>query len=507
MLLVLMSVLTACAGDPKAVPPTTTPNPGRGCQVDKLPELAEQPSPYPLKIGEAPLRPGKAFTLAVEGDNLTRGVNAYLECWNGKAWTPQFILLSWDPPKAVPYKPDLAIEDIGFDAARPGRFVLPAEISPGWYRLRLDVSGTENGNYKPFQLSTPIEVVAAGVDANPTYPQDQVVLQLDHGGGFRMPDRVSNEIPDVTVWGNGRVVFAAADGTVCDGRLAPDVVAKLVNQALLLYDLDDHYDAALHTDDATATFTVLTDRGRKTVSVYALYPMGKDVPQQFAPLATLWAAAQAALPTDAPELVPSAVDVRTFQGEEPVTGDWPAELTGRLSGDAALRAVNLAGLGEARTFRVGDRVQRVILIPVLPWPGAWDDVREVSGEAQDEVIALTARGEALLEGGYSVKALITDRSEQGVNLLFKCGSLVFWDGLPSWSTGPAPDVSCPSVYSQLLEAGQSLEVNASLPPGAVHEWGSVSLVVRYEAPGAGASTQTGAPEVRTLAVPLRPVTP
>jgi hypothetical protein len=504
MLVLLMTVLTACTGEPKTVPPPgTTPDPGRMCQVEKLPQLAEQPTPYPLKVGGGPLRPGQTFTLTVEGDNLTRGVDAYLECWNGKAWIPQFVLLSWDPPKVLPYKPDLAIEDIGFDATQPGRFVLPAEISPGWYRLRLDVSGTENGTYKPLQLATPIEVVSAGVDANPVYPQDQVVLQLAHGGGFRMPDRVSNEIPDVTIWGNGRVVFAAPDGTVRDGLLSPDVVSRLVNHALLLYDLDDEYAAAQHTDDATATFTVLTDRGRKTVSVYALHPMGTEVPAQFASLAALWKAAQAALPADAPALVPSAVDVRTYYAAEPASGDWPAELTGRLTGEAAQRAVALAGMGEAKVFRVGDQVQRVLVIPVLPGPGAWDTVQKVSGEAQDETIALTARGAALPDGSFRVSALITNRSEQGVQLLFNCGSLVFWDGLPAPAPGPGTVVACPDVYSQLLEAGKSHAVDVGLPAGAVADWGSVSLVLRYEAPGAGG----GAGQVRTLAVPLRPVTP
>lgn len=504
MLLLLATVLTACTGDPKTVPPTVTPDPTPACQIDKLPQVAEQPSPFPIKIGGTPLRPGQEFTLAVEGDNLTRGVDAYLECWTGKAWSPRFVLLSWDPPRAVPYKPDMAVEDIGFDAARPGRFILPAELSPGWYRLRLDVSGSENGAHKPFQLSTPIEVAESGVDANPTYPQNQVVLQLAHGGGFRMPDRVSNEIPDVTIWGNGRVIFAASDGTVRDGRLSPDAVGRLINHALLLYGYEDRYDAATHTDDATATFTVLTDRGRKTVSVYALHPMGTEVAAQFAPLVTLWKAVQAALPADALELVPAAVDVRTYHGEEPVAGDWPAELTGRLTGDAALRAVKLAGLGEAKTFRVGDRAQRVLLVPVLPGPDAWDDVQKIAGEAQDEVITLTARGGARSDGGYSVKALITNRSEQGIQLLYKCGSLVFFDGLPAQQPEPGTVVACPGVYSQLLEAGKSVEVEANLAPGAVEVWGSVSLVVRYEAPAAGAGTQ---PQARTLSASLRPVTP
>jgi hypothetical protein len=493
----MVALLAGCSRPPAVV----EPGPIAGCQVDKLPQLAEQPSPFPVRIGGAPLRPGQEFTLAVQGDNLTRGVDAYLECWDGKAWSPRYTLLSWSPPKVIEYKPDQPIEDIGFDAAQPGRFVLPANLKPGWYRLRLNVSGSVNGAYKPYQVSTPIEVVEGGVAVNPKYPQEQVVLQLFHGGGFRMPDRVSNEIPDVTIWGNGRVIFAAPDGTVRDGKLAADAVSRLVGQALILYDMQDEYAAAQHTDDATAMFTVLTDRGRKTVSVYALHPMGEDVPQQFASLAALWKAAQAALPADAPQLKPSAVDVRTFYSEEPAVGDWPAELTGRLTGEAAQRAVGLAGLGEFKTFRVGDRAQRVMVLPVLPKPGQWDDVRKVSGEGQDEVIALQARGEALPDGGYAVKAVITNRSAQGVELLYNCGSLAFWDGLPSPSTNP--DRNCPDVYSRLLEAGQSLDVDASLAPGVVSEWGGPALVVRYEAPGAG----TGTGQIRSVSAPVRPQQP
>lgn len=210
-----------------------------------------------------------------------------------------------------------------------------------------------------------------------SYPQDQVVLQVAHGGGFRMPDRASNEIPDVTIWGDGRVVFAAADGTVREGRLERTVLDRLVAGATFLYDLQDDYQAATHTDDAYATFTVMTEKGRKTVSVYALYPMappreGEPYPQVFAQLRTLWAAVHAALPLDAPEMRPTDVYVMTFYSEEPASDEWPVELQGRLSGAQASRAVELAGLQEAKTFLVEGKPQRVLVVPEIPRPWNWD---------------------------------------------------------------------------------------------------------------------------------------
>lgn len=210
-----------------------------------------------------------------------------------------------------------------------------------------------------------------------SYPQDQVVLQVAHGGGFRMPDRVSNEIPDVTIWGDGRVVFAAPDGTVREAALDPSVVCRLVAGATFLYDLEEQYEAAYHTDDAYATFTVMTEKGRKTVSVYALYPAkpapeGEPHPAIFARLRALWAAVYAALPADAPEMKPLDVYVMAFYSEEPAFVEWPTELQGRLTGAQASQAVALAGLGEAKTFLVDGKAQRVLVVPVIPRPWAWE---------------------------------------------------------------------------------------------------------------------------------------
>lgn len=209
------------------------------------------------------------------------------------------------------------------------------------------------------------------------YPKDQVVLQLAHGGGFRMIDRASDEIPDMTIWGDGRVVFAAPDGTIREGRSDPAVVDRLVRDATFLYGLADHYSAATHTDDATATFTVLTDRGRKTVSVYALNPAGEPqegepYPAIFAQLRRLWAEVSATLPANAPEMKPTKVNVITLLSNETATAEWPAELQGRLSGAQASQAVALAGLGRAKTFMLKGEPHLVLVIPVIPNPTDWD---------------------------------------------------------------------------------------------------------------------------------------
>jgi len=119
---------------------------------------------YRLNLGGVPLLPGKEFTIAVDGagaSSLTRGIVAHLECWDGNAWSPRYSLFSEggsEQPAALVYSPNQVVIDIGFDAFRPGRFVLPNGLKPGWYRIRINVSGSENGMYQPYELSTFAEV-------------------------------------------------------------------------------------------------------------------------------------------------------------------------------------------------------------------------------------------------------------------------------------------------------------------------------------------------------------
>lgn len=214
---------------------------------------------------------------------------------------------------------------------------------------------------------------AGGGKARLDYPRDQAILQLSYGGGLTAPSRTSEAMPDVTIWGNGRVVFAAPDGTVREGRLESEGVDRLMIAASFLYELQSDYAAVAHTDAPMAIFTVHTDRGSKGVSVYGLDPIrqqeNEPEPQVFARLRGLWAEVQKALPADAPEMKPTVVFVQTWYSEEEATTEWPPELKGRLTGTEAQRSISLGGLGEARTFRVGDRAQHVLVVPELPRPG------------------------------------------------------------------------------------------------------------------------------------------
>jgi hypothetical protein len=335
----------------------------------------------------------------------------------------------------------------------------------------------------------------------PTYPHDQVVLQLAQGGGFRMPDRVSNEIPDFTLWGDGRVVFAAPDGTVREGQLAQAAVDRLVGSAVFLYGLNDQYSAVTHTDAPTASFTVLTDRGRKTVSVYGLDPQrpqeGEPDPDVFRQMRDLWAKAYAALPADAPTMVPAAVRVMTFSGAPTeATAEWPAELQGRLTGDQAARAVALGGLGEAKLFLVDGKAMRVLVVPVLPGPGNWDDdpfrtPPELSGQAGDDRLALEARAQSQPDGGYQVTVTLKNQTDQGLQLRFDCGSLLRWQGLKPVQLAPGETTACPDVYSQLLEAAKTQTIETRLGPEAIGNPSALSVAVRYEILQADGARRTG----------------
>lgn len=346
-------------------------------------------------------------------------------------------------------------------------------------------------------------LAGCGGIANPTptplgsdsisYPVDTAVLQLAHGGGFVMIDRVSELIPDVTVWGDGRVVFAAPDGTVREGVIDPAVVAKLVQSASFLYNLKSDYAAVQHTDAPTATFAIFTERGGKQVSVYGLDPVSQqeDEPEPgvFAQLRALWAQVNAALPADAAELKPTSVCIQTFHTNEPATAEWPAELTGCLTGDVARKAVSLAGLNGGKVFRVGGQAMSVLVVPQVPRPGeaekpgsdAIEAPAQLNGSVQDDSLAVEAAAAKQPDGTYQVTVKVTNKLDEGIDLLFDCGSLFSWVGMKA----PADEgagFACPTVYSQTLEAKAAEQWELALDPKAVDDWSKLALYLRYELP-------------------------
>jgi|GEM_PF-2748033 len=126
-------------------------NPLAGCQLGEKPPLPEERSPYALRASAETASPEQEITLTVEGTKpqvATRGIDSYLECWDGLNWSPRFILFSergTDGPHAIIYSRNTTIPALGIDATRPANLKLPGQLSPGWYRIRIDVSVTESG--------------------------------------------------------------------------------------------------------------------------------------------------------------------------------------------------------------------------------------------------------------------------------------------------------------------------------------------------------------------------
>lgn len=91
-------------------------------------------------------------------------------------------------------------------------------------------------------------------------------------------------------------------------------------------------------------------------------------PDAGAALRGLWDEVQATLPAGAPAFLPEEVCVPTWYSDEEPAAGWPDDLDGCLTGEDARRAVELGGLGEGRTFAMGGRPVRVLVVPQLPQP-------------------------------------------------------------------------------------------------------------------------------------------
>ncbi len=111
------------------------------------------------------------------------------------------------------------------------------------------------------------------------YPSDAPVLQINLTGGMVGYWHAAARVPLVTVWENGRVVFVSREeryeperALIRETQLSKSTVRPLLVEADILHELDDHYSAFAVTDAGTATFSIQSAGGRKTVSVYAFNP-------------------------------------------------------------------------------------------------------------------------------------------------------------------------------------------------------------------------------------------
>ena len=190
--------------------------------------------------------------------------------------------------------------------------------------------------------------------------------------------------PLVTVWENGRVVFVLREeryerdrALIRETQLSAATVQRLLAEADMLHELDDRYYAFPAVSDlGTTTFSIQSAGGRKTVSVYGFSPepvalAWRDREQHTGVmdmLRALYRAVVDALLRDAPALLPREVSVIARPGGPAgeAEQEWPAELIGRLTGEAAQQAAALLPPGPSATFLLEHVPHRITVMPVLP---------------------------------------------------------------------------------------------------------------------------------------------
>jgi hypothetical protein len=129
-------------------------------------------------------------------------------------------------------------------------------------------------------LVTTLAAAPAGAE-RPTGPE-QVVLRVSTGGGYVPQDVALSQIPELTVYGDGRVVFLGPTTLEYPGAALPnlrelrlsdegiDRIVRLARAAGLLDRRPPRYGTPGVTDNPSTTVTVNANGKPRTVSVYAL---------------------------------------------------------------------------------------------------------------------------------------------------------------------------------------------------------------------------------------------
>ncbi|HZP89633.1 MAG TPA: hypothetical protein VFC04_01405 [Actinomycetota bacterium] len=108
-----------------------------------------------------------------------------------------------------------------------------------------------------------------------------LVLRVETGGGFIAPQSTLGQVPEFSLFGDGRIITPGAQPAIYPGPALPNLLVQQVNedgiQAILegareagLLGPDARYDAPCISDQATTTFTVVADGRTHVVSAYAL---------------------------------------------------------------------------------------------------------------------------------------------------------------------------------------------------------------------------------------------
>ena len=118
-----------------------------------------------------------------------------------------------------------------------------------------------------------------GVD-HPTGAND-LILRVDTGGGFVAPGYSLRQIPQLSLFGDGRLITEGPQIEIYPGPALPNVVQQTLTedgiQAILdaagqagLMGPSAHYDFGCIADAPTTTFTLVANGERHVVSAYAL---------------------------------------------------------------------------------------------------------------------------------------------------------------------------------------------------------------------------------------------
>ncbi len=123
-------------GDSKNAPDPT-------CKFNAPESDPGEKGPFRLTLSRAEVRAGEEITMSIDSQqpvSIERGVDSYLECWNGKVWLTNYLLVSTHfsdkGPTAHPYPGDVGYPLIGIPGPGPERIRLPGDLKPGWYQIR-----------------------------------------------------------------------------------------------------------------------------------------------------------------------------------------------------------------------------------------------------------------------------------------------------------------------------------------------------------------------------------
>lgn len=135
-------------------------------------------------------------------------------------------------------------------------------------------------------LATACQTVGGSI-VHPT-GANELVLRIETGGGLVPWDFQLGQVPELSIFGDGRVIVTGPQIAIYPGpalpnlvtfRLSEDGLQRLLENARAagLLGPDAHYDYPGIADAPTTTFTVVADGKRHVVSAYALSMTGNDV--------------------------------------------------------------------------------------------------------------------------------------------------------------------------------------------------------------------------------------